>query len=105
MAGTPCDPRDVAIAALTNLIRLMGAELVAGTHRDDISRFEQAMRAKVGAVVVEGCTPENADAGVALARAHIERVLTQVRSQARSANFSEPRRSLPSRIAVEPVLH
>ena len=50
MAETSCDPKDIAIAALTNLVRLMGAELVAGRHRDDLATVEQAVRDRIGAV-------------------------------------------------------
>lgn len=86
MAETSCDPKDIAIAALTNLVRLMGAELVAGRHRDDLATFEQAVRDRIGAVNVVGCPPEVADAGLALARSHAEQALTQIRTQAAEAH-------------------
>lgn len=85
MADTPCDPKDVALGALTNLLRLMGAELVAGRHRDDVGQLELAVRAKIEAVTVVGCPPEVAKAGLALARSHVERAITQIRTQAATA--------------------
>lgn len=85
MADTPCDPNDVALAALTNLVRLMGVELVAGKHRDDVGLFEQAVRGKIGTLTVNGCAPEIAETGLALARAHAELALAQVRTQAAAA--------------------
>lgn len=88
MAQT-CDPKDVALAALTNLVRLMGAELVVGRHRDDVSLLEQAVRAKIGAVTVQGCPAEVADEGVALARSHVERALTQIRAQVAEARAAD----------------
>jgi hypothetical protein len=81
MAETSYDPKDVALAALTNLIRLMGAELVAGRHRDDLNQLERAVRAKIGALTVVGCPVSVADTGIALAKSHVERALTQIRAQ------------------------
>ena len=48
MSDLSFDPRDVALTALANLIRLMGAELAAGRHRDDIDLFEKAVRSWLG---------------------------------------------------------
>lgn len=84
-----CDPKDVALAALTNLIRLMGAELVAGRHRDDVGRVEQAVRSKIVAVTVLGCPAAVADEGVALARSHVERALIEIRAQSVVAHAAD----------------
>lgn len=81
MADSPCDPKDVALAALANLIRLMGAELVVGRHRDDLGVFEQAVRGKVGAVALNGCAPEVTETGLALATLYIEQALAHIRLQ------------------------
>ena len=89
MADAPYDAKDVALGALANLLRLMGAELVIGRHRDDLDQLAQAMRAKIGAVTVTGCPPAVVDAGLALARAHVERALTQIRSQAEIAHAAD----------------
>lgn len=85
MADAPTDPRDVALAALTNLIRLMGAELVAGRHRDDINLFEAAVRDRLGSTALPACSLEVAEAGLQLAGRCIEQALAQVRAQANAA--------------------
>lgn len=82
MAELPLDPKDVALAALTNLVRLMGAELVVGRHRDDLSLVEQSMREKIAATSVTTCPPEIAEAGLQLAARCIEQAVTLIRSQA-----------------------
>ncbi|WP_336488101.1 hypothetical protein [Methylobacterium nigriterrae] len=79
------DAHSVALISLTNMVRLLSAELVAGTHRDDVRRLEQAIRAKVGRIDTTAFTPEAADKGLAEARMLIEQVLTQVRAQAAAA--------------------
>lgn len=79
---TPLDPKDVALAALTNLVRLMGAELVVGRHRDHLGLVERSMREKIAASSVEACPPEIAEAGLELATRCIEQALTLIRSQA-----------------------
>ena len=89
MADEINDPKDVALVALTNLIRLMGAELVAGCHRDDVDLLERAVRAKVGDVTVVGGSAELAGAGIALARSHVERALAQIRVQADEARTTD----------------
>lgn len=110
MPETSCDPKDIAIAALTNLVRLIGAELVAGRHRDDLGQLEQAVRAKVGAVTVLGCAPEVADAGLALARSHAEQALSQIRAQAMAAQARDlahaaARQQPAEPVAAAPILH
>jgi len=79
----------VTVASLVRLISLLGAELVAGTHRDDIDLFEQCVRAKLFAHV-DGVTPEATAAGVALAHSLIEPILRDLRERARDARASQP---------------
>lgn len=74
----------VTLAALLNLIRLMGAELVAGKHRDDVDHLEGALRAKLN-FVREGVDKDDAEAGLALAHQLLTPVLRQIRDQARRA--------------------
>jgi len=110
VADTPCDPKDVALAALTNLVRLMGAELVAGKHRDDVGFLEQAVRSKMGTLTVDGCAPEVAEAGLALAKTHAESALIQIRSQAAAAhvhNLEAALRTQGSSVpqSATPMLH
>lgn len=89
MAKTSGDPKDVALAAMTHLVRLMGAELVAGRHRDDLNQLEEAVRNKVGAVTVVGCKPAVVEAGLALARTHVEQALIQIRTQTHAVRARE----------------
>jgi len=72
----------VAIASLVKLINLLGAEMLVGKHRDDVDAFEQSVRAKLYAHV-EGVSPDNTAAGVALAHSLIEPVLANLRERVR----------------------
>ena len=76
------DPVRVAIASLVKLINLMGAEMLVGKHRDDVDAFEQSVRAKLYAHV-EGASPADTAAGVALAHSLIEPVLANLRERVR----------------------
>jgi hypothetical protein len=78
------DPIRVAIGSLVKLISLMGAEMLVGKHRDDVDAFEQSVRAKLYAHL-EGVSPEDTAAGVALAHSLIEPVLADLRERVRQA--------------------
>jgi len=80
----------VAIAALVKLIRLLGAEFVAGSHRDDIDLVEKSVRAKLYASV-NGISAEATAAGVAFAHSLVEPVLQALRVQAQQ--FASPQQS------------
>lgn len=71
----------VALASLVKLVWLLGGELVAGSHRDDIDLFEKCVREKLHASV-NGISPEATAAGVALAHSLVEPVLSALRVQA-----------------------
>ena len=71
----------VALACMVKMVRLLGAELVAGTHRDDIDLFEKCVREKLHANV-DGVSCEATAAGVALAHSLVEPVLRGLRVQA-----------------------
>ena len=86
----------VALASLVRMVRLLGAELVAGRHRDDIDLFEQCVRAKLHANV-EGISGEATAEGVALAHGLIEPVLRVLREQA-----AETKAALPIAFARQP---
>ncbi|MFG1421602.1 hypothetical protein [Roseixanthobacter liquoris] len=90
----------VTLAALLNLIRLMGAELVAGKHRDDVDHLERALRAKLN-FVREGVDKDDAEAGLALAHQLLTPVLRQIRAQAHLASESVP--PLPREAAAAAV--
>ena len=83
------DPVRVAIASLVKLINLLGAEMLVGKHRDDVDAFEQSVRAKLFAHV-QGVTPEDTAAGVALAHSLIEPVLANLRERVRQARSASP---------------
>jgi hypothetical protein len=78
------DPVRVAIASLVKLINLLGAEMLVGKHRDDLDAFEQSVRAKLFAHV-QGVSPEDTAAGVALAHSLIEPVLANLRERVKQA--------------------
>ncbi|WP_336492410.1 hypothetical protein [Methylobacterium nigriterrae] len=84
------DERRVALLALANLVRLMGAELVAGAHRDNVDRVELAIRAKLRAIDTSSFTPGAAERGFAEAEALIEQALVNVREQAAAAQTPPP---------------
>ncbi len=70
----------VAIASLTKMISLLAAELVVGSHHDDIDLIESCVRAKLFASV-EGIAAGPTAAGVALAHRLVEPVLRDLRSR------------------------
>ena len=71
----------VALASLVKLVWLLGGELVAGTHRDDVTLLEKCVREKLHASV-NGISPEATAAGVALAHSLVEPILRALRVQA-----------------------
>lgn len=103
MAGSTIDAKDVTLSVLANLVRLMGAELVIGSHRDDIDRFERAVRAKIGIDTPIDCPLEIADAGRARARSIVEAVLTQIRIQWQAGQRGTA--YAPTEVAGTAVLH
>jgi len=93
----------VAIASLVKMIKLLGAELVAGTHRDDIDLFEKKVREKLFANV-EGVSASSTAAGVALAHSLVEPVLRDLRAQV--AEKTTPEQSPQQKGAGQPsTLH
>src|ERR1700728_2177139 len=83
------DPVRVAIASLVKLVSLLGAELLVGKHRDDIDEFEQSVRAKLFAHV-QGASPQDTAAGVALAHSLVEPVLASLRERVRQLQSASP---------------
>jgi hypothetical protein len=75
------DAQLVTINALANMVRLLAAELVAGSHRDDIDQLEHAVRAKLANIDRAAFTPEAFDKGMASSRDVVEQVLAHVRAQ------------------------
>jgi hypothetical protein len=91
----------VALASLVKMINLLGAELLVGKYRENIDVFESCVRAKLFAYV-EGATPQEAAAGVALAQSLVDPVLKNLRERVRHlhdvecAALSEP--ATPARL-------
>ncbi len=79
----------VAIASLVKLINLLGAELLVGKYREDVDIFEQCVRAKLFANV-EGVSPDETAAGVALAHGLVEPVLRDLRNRVQQLNATAP---------------
>ncbi|MCI4678488.1 hypothetical protein K9U39_04155 [Rhodoblastus acidophilus] len=71
----------VALASLVKMISLLVAELVVGTHHDNIDLVESNVRAKLFASV-DGVSSEATAAGVALAHRLVEPVLRDLRARA-----------------------
>jgi hypothetical protein len=78
----------VALASLVKLINLLGAEMLVGKYREDIDVFETCVRAKLYAHV-DGVTPEETAAGVALAQSLVDPVLKSLRERVRQARAAE----------------
>jgi hypothetical protein len=67
---------------------LLGAELVAGEHRDRVDRVVNAILAKASATPLpESTTPEAARIGVAEARSLLMPVVERIRIQAERAHL------------------
>jgi hypothetical protein len=71
-----------AVAALLHLLRLMGAELVLMRADCDPTRFERAVRAKIGQFASPTANDQAREAGLAHARRLVEQVMLQIRAQA-----------------------
>ncbi len=77
------DATAVALASLVKMVGLLCAELVVGSHRDDIDLIESCVRAKLHASV-NGVSPVSTAAGVALAHQLVEPVLRELRERAKN---------------------
>lgn len=80
----------VTLAALLHLIRLMGAELVAGQHRDDVELLVKAIDTKLTSVQL----PTNTVAsdvvnGMELARRLIAPILDDLRAKSEKAHLRD----------------
>jgi hypothetical protein len=73
----------VVVAALLNMLRLVGAELVLHSSKStDPTPFEEAVRRKLDQFTSPTNDPEAREAGIECARYLVEQVLTQIRAQA-----------------------
>jgi hypothetical protein len=97
----------VTLAALLNLLRLMGAELVLTHGGCESERFEQAVRAKIGQFPSPTANPEAREAGLAYAKHLVEQVVAQIRAQAQLQKSLSPaarREAPPAAAAATPHL-
>lgn len=93
-----CEVATVALASLVKMVGLLCAELVVGSHRDDIDVIENAVRAKLHADV-DGISAGATAAGVALAHQLVEPVLRGLRERAKQLDApqsSESARPCPA---------
>jgi hypothetical protein len=81
------DISNVTTLALLNMIRLLAAELVAGEHRDDVTKLMRAMDRQLEATPLpRGMDVNDARAGIAEARKLLRPHLTRVRDLAEAAH-------------------
>src|SRR5215472_3833346 len=79
---------DVTTLALLNLIRLLSAELVAGEHRDDVTKLIEAMDRQLNATPLpRGIDVNDARAGIAQARDLLRPYIARVRNQAEAVRL------------------
>jgi hypothetical protein len=80
----------VAVAALLHLIRLMGAELVAGRHRDDVEVLVRAIETKLRSVQLPDDTPEgDVSGGMLLANKLLEPIFEDLRLRSQNAHLRD----------------
>jgi len=86
-------------AALLHLVRLLGAELVAGKHRDDVEEIIRAIDRKIEQTpLTRGIDVNDARAGFLAARKALAPVCKALRSQAAEARFSDEVKKQPSAV-------
>lgn len=86
MSDTP----NVTTLALLNLIRLLAAELVAGEHRDDVTRLIQAIDRQLNETPLpRGIDVNDARAGIAHARDLLRPYIARVRELAEATRARE----------------
>jgi len=78
----------VTVMVLLNLIRLLGAELVAGEHRDRVDRVVNAILAKASATPLPDSIPQEVgQIGIAEARSLLMPVIERIKIQAERAKL------------------
>lgn len=84
MSQTAGDPKDVALRALAHLIRLMGAELTSGRHRDDVDLLECAVRFNLQSLARVSENEPGGQAEFDLASQYVDEAIKAIRRQASS---------------------
>lgn len=87
---SPTSETEVALLALLHLIRLMGAELVAGQHRDDVELLIKAVETKLRSARFPAETPNQDIAqGLELADRMLKPILDELRTRSEQAHLSD----------------
>ena len=87
----------VALAALVHLVRLMGAELVAGKHRDDVELLVKAVEIKLRAVQPSKDLPEqDIVRGLELAHHLVRPIFDDLRAQSEKAHLRDQLMAAPT---------
>lgn len=87
----------VALAALVHLIRLMGAELVAGQHRDNVEMLVRAIETKLKSVPLPKSLPEqDTDAGMVLAHRLLVPIFDDLRDRSEKARLRDRLLAVPT---------
>jgi len=80
----------VTIAALLHLVRLMGAELVAGQHRDDVEFLVKAIETKLKSVPLpEGITDTEVAVGMERAQSLLTPIFEELRDKSEKAHLRD----------------
>jgi hypothetical protein len=82
------ESRDVTISIFSYLIRLLCAELVAGSHHDNFDAVEGAVRSRIN-IDIPGASPQALAEGIRRAHEVLTPVLLHVRAQAHAANIHD----------------
>ncbi|WP_245470758.1 hypothetical protein [Bradyrhizobium guangzhouense] len=86
----------MTIAALLHLIRLMGAELVAGQHRDDVELLVKAIETKLKSVRLPAAIAEtDIAAGMGLAQTLLAPIFSEFRERSEKAHLRDRLLSTP----------
>ena len=91
----------IALAALVKMIGLLSAELVIGSHRDDVNIVENNIRAKLYATL-PGVSTEATAAGVALAHRLVEPLLRDLHTRAAALTPHKPVEELAAALPSAP---
>jgi hypothetical protein len=92
----------VAIATLLHLVKLMGAELVAGQHRDDVELLVKAIDSKLDTVQLPpAIAASSAAAGMKLTRSLLAPVLAELRARSQMAHLRDRLDASPTTRTVQ----
>jgi hypothetical protein len=91
------DAAEVTIAALLNLVRLMGAELVAGEHRDNVELLIRSIETKLKTTKIPGEIPQAVvEEGLSQARRLLMPVFAELRQKSMRAHLRDRLVAIPT---------